>query len=45
MNRYFASYCLFMVSLLAYANHQGYVLTNFFDSQAHTGQSANHYHK
>ncbi len=44
-NRFFAAYCLLMVSLLAYANHQGYVFSNIFDGQSHAGQSANRYHK
>jgi len=45
MNRVFAFYCLLMISVLAYANHRGYVFSNIFDSQSHAGGSANHYHK
>ncbi len=46
MPRYYAWYCLLLVVLLAYANAQGYVMTNAFDS--HSGghsSSGNHYHK
>jgi hypothetical protein len=45
MTRIFAVYCASLVAMLAYANHQGYVMTNLFDSQSHAGNSANHYHK
>jgi hypothetical protein len=45
MNKYFTWYCIFLVSFLAYANYQGYVLSNIFGNQSHASQSANHYHK
>jgi len=45
MIRIFAIYCASLVVLLAYANYQGYVLSNLFDSQSHASKSANHYHK
>ncbi len=46
MTRYYAWYCLLLVVLLAYANAQGYVMANIFDSQSggHSS-SGNHYHK
>lgn len=45
MNRIFAVYCMLLVSLLAYANHQGYVFSNIFDSESRAAQSSNRYHK
>lgn len=45
MIRFFTVFCVSMVALLAYANYQGYVLTNIFESQSHASGSANHYHK
>lgn len=45
MTRIFTFFCASLVALLAYANYQGYVFSNIFDSQSHAGQSSNHYHK
>lgn len=45
MIRIFAVYCACLVALLAYANYQGYVFSNLFDSQSGANKSANHYHK
>ncbi|HEY5995110.1 MAG TPA: hypothetical protein VIU46_10990 [Gallionellaceae bacterium] len=45
MTKYYAAYCIALVSLLGYANAQGYIFGNIFDSQSSSHQSANHYHK
>lgn len=45
MTRIFAYFCASLIALLAYANYQGYVFTNIFDSQSRAAQSSNHYHK
>ncbi len=46
MHRPYAYYCLLLVLVLAWANANGYVMANIFDS--HSGghsSSGNHYHK
>jgi len=45
MIKKFAVYCASLVAMLAYANYQGYVMSNMFDSQSHASKSANQYHK
>lgn len=45
MSKTYTVYCIFLVSLLAYGNYQGYVFTNLFAGQSSAAQSANHYHK
>lgn len=45
MNRIFTVYCIMLVALLAYANYQGYVFSNIFDSESRAVQSSNRYHK
>lgn len=45
MIRFFTWFCISLVSVLAYANYQGIVLSNFFDSESNAARSANHYHK
>jgi len=45
MTRIFGVYCASLVAMLVYANYQGYVFTNIFESQSHAAQSANRYHK
>jgi hypothetical protein len=45
MIKIFTIYCAGLVVLLAYANYQGYVFSNIFDSQSHAAQSSNRYHK
>lgn len=45
MIKIFTAWCICMVLLLAYANYQGYVLSNIFESESSAGGSANHYHK
>ena len=45
MIKLFTAYCVFLVSLLVYANYQGYVFSNIFSNQSHAAQSANQYHK
>ena len=45
MTRIFTYFCASLIVLLAYANYQGYVFSNVFDSQSHAAQSSNRYHK
>jgi hypothetical protein len=45
MIRIFTFFCASLVAMLAYANYQGYVFTNIFDSESHAAGSSNHYHK
>lgn len=45
MIRVFTFFCGSLVALLTYANYQGYVFSNIFDSQTHAVKSSNQYHK
>ena len=43
--RFYALYCMLMISALVYADQRGYVMANMFDSQAGSHSAPNHYHK
>jgi hypothetical protein len=46
MPRIFTSYCVLLVTLMAVANHQGYVFSSLFaGAAAKADKSANRYHK
>jgi hypothetical protein len=45
MIRNYAIYCMLMIAALVFSDARGYVLANFFDSQAGSHGMPNHYHK
>ena len=45
MNKLFGAYCAIIVTTLAYANYQGYVLTSLFSSSQAANKTANRFHK
>jgi hypothetical protein len=45
MIKMFGTYCAIIVTTLAFANYQGYVLTSLFSSSQAANKSANRFHK
>ena len=45
MIKMFGAYCTIIVTTLAFANYQGYVLTSLFSPSLAANKSANRFHK